>query len=519
MEGKAKGRQQSKAIARSSACAHRLLAPFSCRNPDFSKVDLDYLRDPAHCPVHNGRGRTLAENAESKFSLDAFFAETTTWLAAGTATSLILGWLFLQAFRCCSRAMTHATIVSQVAAPLLAGLALLAGGAFAPSMGAFAVAGLAGLAFFWWRNEIGLAANLLSVSAHGLVANPHLITTALLMSLASLAALVPLLAAGFLALLNGEVVPNPARHGSARCVSPQGEPVLCCSWGTDPWVTPYLVAAALTGLWVALTANQIRVFVVSGAISQWYFAPPSPSLSASVRGTTCRSLRHAFGPSFGSLSLAGLIMAAVETVKEASDRAAREPDAGVLATVLSFCAQCIGGAIEYLTKFATVFMAITGDAFFAAGRRVTDLLARNMLEAFASTIWFTPMVVHLASFCTAAVWGLLGGGAYFFTHRHEQHPGANDAAVTATVLGSLIALFALFVLNFLAGVLLGVLDATFVCWALDRDMHTVSHPEVYDVFAAVPLPGAVVQQPGGGVAYAALGQAGAPPQSQHVARG
>ena len=50
--------------------------------------------------------------------------------------------------------------------------------------------------------------------------------------------------------------------------------------------------------------------------------------------------------------------------------------------------------VEYLTKFATVFLAITGDAFFTAGRKVTDLLVRNLLNTFASTVWFTPLVIQ-----------------------------------------------------------------------------------------------------------------------------
>lgn len=41
-----------------------------------------------------------------------------------------------------------------------------------------------------------------------------------------------------------------------------------------------------------------------------------------------------------------------------------------------------------MLQFATVMMAITGEAFMDAGRRVTDLLARNLLNAFASTIWW-----------------------------------------------------------------------------------------------------------------------------------
>lgn len=44
-------------------------------------------------------------------------------------------------------------------------------------------------------------------------------------------------------------------------------------------------------------------------------------------------------------------------------------------------------------------------------------------------------------------------------------------------------------------------------WAIDKDAATVSHPEVFAVFATVPLPGAVVQQPDDTIAYGA-GQPG-----------
>lgn len=57
--------------------------------------------------------------------------------------------------------------------------------------------------------------------------------------------------------------------------------------------------------------------------------------------------------------------------------------------------------------------------------------------------------------------------------------------------------------------------AVFVCYALDRDSATISQPAVYAVFAAVPLPGAVVEQPDGGMAYGA-GQRAAPEGGPHL---
>lgn len=159
-------------------------------------------------------------------------------------------------------------------------------------------------------------------------------------------------------------------------------------------------------------------------------------------------------------------------------------------------------------------MAITGDAFLTAGRRVTDLLVRNLLDTFASTIWFTPLVIQMAGLAMAVCWGCLSGGIYYLMHR-----GAGEAALgtNSAVLGALAGVISLFVLNFLGGVLLAVLDATFVCWALDKDAQELSQPEIAEILDSVPLKGhSVVEQPGGGFAYAGV-PTDAPPRQTVVA--
>ena len=70
---------------------------------------------------------------------------------------------------------------------------------------------------------------------------------------------------------------------------------------------------------------------------------------------------------------------------------------------------------------------------------------------------FTPLVIRLACFLLAGAWGLLSGGAYYALHRGsalEATPGAN-----AALLGGAVALLTLFILSFLGGILLSVLDA------------------------------------------------------------
>ena len=50
-------------------------------------------------------------------------------------------------------------------------------------------------------------------------------------------------------------------------------------------------------------------------------------------------------------------------------------------SLLSFFLECVFTLIEYITKFATIMAAITGEPFLAAGRKATDLLKRQVLPS------------------------------------------------------------------------------------------------------------------------------------------
>lgn len=485
------------------------------RNP--AALTTDYT-DPASCPLAPGHGRGLLARLQGKapeWSPAQFAQLTGRWLAASAVLALGLGWAFIQLFKSHAHAMTRATIYSQVLIPVVFGVMLLASGAAGASLLFFGLAGLAAFCFHLWRDQVQLATKLLGVSAHALAANSGVITATLLLNLGGLLAIAPLGVLTAFALMNGEVVPNPARDGRATCTDDQGHDVLCCTFAPNGFGQGYTGFAATVMLWTMLLANQIRVFTTSGAVAQWYFAPPGLT---STRGTTLRSLKHALGPQFGSCCLGSLVLTVAEIMRSALENAQQRNDERELSlfTLIQCCliavAQCFWAVIEYLTKFATVMMAISGEAFMDAGRCVTDLLARNLLNAFASTIWFTPLVIRMACFLLAAGWGALTGAAYYALHhgsKLEATPGLN-----ATLLGAAVYVVAQFILAFLGGILLSVLDAVFICWALDKDSQTVSHPEVYAVLETVPLPGAVVEQPDGGIMYGA-GQPGAPPQGQY----
>lgn len=51
------------------------------------------------------------------------------------------------------------------------------------------------------------------------------------------------------------------------------------------------------------------------------------------------------------------------------------------------------------------------------------------------------------------------------------------------------------VLAFLASLLLNVLDAAYVCFAMDRDADACSRPEIHELYSQLPSVGKLVEQP------------------------
>lgn len=71
---------------------------------------------------------------------------------------------------------------------------------------------------------------------------------------------------------------------------------------------------------------------------------------------------------------------------------AQQEGGSLLISLASCLLECVYSLIDYLTKFATVRMAITGEAFLEAARRATDLLARNFLKVCLTPLPSFPLV-------------------------------------------------------------------------------------------------------------------------------
>ena len=138
---------------------------------------------------------------------------------------------------------------------------------------------------------------------------------------------------------------------------------------------------------------------------------------------------------------------------------------------------------------------VAGEMQFSNHIALTGAASSRIIRAHQTTHTATPPPC-------AVCWGMVSGGAYYVLHLGTPALKGSLGAVSGA-LGAAAGLTTLFVLGFLGGILLIVLDAVFLCWAIDKDSQTVSNPQIYEVMETVPLPnaGAVVQQPDGGLEY------------------
>ncbi|KAK9829886.1 hypothetical protein WJX72_008466 [[Myrmecia] bisecta] len=466
------------------------------RNTQFSRlVQPDYLADGKHCPMR----RSLLERApleQQEEDLADFFKHASKWLLFSALGCLVLGLVFLWLFKNHAKPMVRATIRVQVALPVVAGIVLLATGQFTPGLVALLIGALSAFCFWLWRNEIDLCARLLTVAAHGLHANPGLLVFVTGAKATLIGFIVPVFAFTYLAITNGQVAPNGARGGRQECVNSEGAQVPCCQWQPDSWVPAYATLNSIAFLWTTFLIFELRVYVIAGTICQWYFM--APSNQTSTKGFTLRSLRLGLTSSFGSLCFGSAILTAVQMARNAMENARQQRGGNILLCLVACLMECFMQVIEYITKFATMRAAFTGEAFLTAGRSVTDLLKRNFLKAYG-VWWFPPLVLNLASFLLSAVWGL-SVFAMSYASWHKNTNGLQESII----LGVMCFVMALIVLAFFASVLLNVVDAVFLCYAMDKDTQAVTKPEVHEVFSLLPV-GVIVEQPGGSgeVAYGA----------------
>lgn len=488
------------AIAFASSLACGIYALLN-RNKHFTTLyNTDYLNDPAHCPAHPHDRNLLADEGK-EFNPQYFLEASGLCLGVSAVGSVLLGLLLLALFKHRPHGTVGFCAGLQIALPLSMAITAIASGNAGASFPFFFLAGMLALVYWLYRQQLVLVGRLLSQSVRALSALPSMVVAALGLQFVGILVSLPLAASLFAAYTNGAVGPNPrvTKHADSQCLDADGNAVLCCAWVTERWVSWYMALGGIVLTWTSLLVFTIKLYTLSGATAQWYFAPVG---GARLEGATMRSLKYALGPNFGSLALGSWVLTVIQYVRAALEnirQQAAENGGGFLVACIAGCLDLLYSLFQQLTKFGIVTMAVTGDGFWESCRFAFDLLTRNLLNT-VGVWWFPGMILSTTAFLLSAVWGLVAFGVSYASW------GRDDLAMqSGAVLGGVAFVTSMVTLSFINSILLNVVDALYICWAMDIDAGSTTDRYIHEVFSSLPSVkvGPVVENPDGGLAYGA----------------
>jgi len=372
------------------------------------------------------------------------------------------------------------------------------------------VAGVLYVSYLWCaRSKIELTATLIEQSIVVLRTHPALFLVAAVLLVLSLIAYVAVLASAYTLLFgDGEWV-YEAYTGT-------------CEWDYQPWQWAGFLITIIFALWVFELFFAIRFATVSLVTGVWYYdyislaaseedslAPAAASYlkTQTRRAPVATALKLSCTTSFGTMCVASLIITIAEILKRMARQQARN---GLLGLLIACCLTCILSYLEFLTRFAISFHALTGESFCDSARTFTDHCSRHGFTALSVDV-LSSIVLRVGAVVLSRLIGAITAGAVAGRVEEVAFPtGGYERTIFVLLFGVLGFAIALLPLMFAAGIILNVIDASYACLVLDLehgDASAVCKPQLAVAIVTVAKPtNIVIQQPGGGPPVIAIAQ-------------
>lgn len=199
----------------------------------------------------------------------------------------------------------------------------------------------------------------------------------------------------------------------------------------DKPVMNYLMIYHVFGLlWTTQFIQGVATMTIAGAVSSWYFsqlpkeAEADPEIAKlkytmgrmPILGSLYRTVRYYLGTvAFGSLLIAiiqfiRMVFAYIQ--RKMKDQAENNSSIKFIFCCIQCCLKCLQSLVEIVTRNAYVFVALKGDSFCGAGRRVFSLIVNHgsvfaVVNVLGEVLMFLGKVV-ISCVCAWGAYVLLG---------------------------------------------------------------------------------------------------------------
>lgn len=316
--------------------------------------------------------------------------------------------------------------------------------------------------------DIHTASSLLTLTTRLLVANPFLLALSPAVLLATLVASIPFVTLAFRLLLVG------------YATSPNTQ----FEWHIYGWANWAIAGTVGIWLWSWGVARGLLRVTCAGVIGAWYFAdpalPPPPPTSTHIIHA---ALTRATQPSLGSVVLSALIIAGLRLLGLLTAGLRTLPY--YLPPYLRLLSVGAGMAVGYLenvtgtlSKYALVYMGLTGDPFFPSARRARALTAAvesSSVVNYRRRFKTEPSLTILTVAPLTLTFPFALGTYLFVAHTLDAPDQALPAALLAGAVTALVGLFCV-------GLVRDTADTLYICYCIDKDVGERHRDEVFEAF-------------------------------------
>lgn len=247
---------------------------------------------------------------------------------------------------------------------------------------------------------------------------------------------------------------------------------------------------AFVFLWTLAFNHGLAVFVISGAVSMWYFSQNKSKqrdlkVHKMPRFYILDSLARAARYSLGTVALGSLLLAVVSSVRYfvayiqkrlQAQRGAPEYLPRTMRTLVDCVVQCLLGwfqtLLEIVTRYSYIYASIKGESFAQSGRLVFGLLLKHTrLMASVSVLCTTLITLCKLSICVASCLVY-----YSIITNVAEFRAGGESAISSPVI-SLIACFLLaYVISTAFFSVFDVaIDTVLLCYVTDMDENVLRH--------------------------------------------
>ncbi|KAH9958336.1 plasma-membrane choline transporter-domain-containing protein [Russula dissimulans] len=335
------------------------------------------------------------------------------------------------------------------------------------SLALLALAFITGRRLLTLPQMIHSTSSVLTLTTQLLSSQPLLLLLSPTVLLAALLASIPFLTLTFRLLLVGYV----------------SRPSSGFEWHLNGWANWAIALTISMWFWTWAVARGALRVTTAGVIAAWYFADPTLPLPPPMDTHRIRAaLYRATQPSLGSIALAGLLLTLTRMLLLLTFFLRQVPvylpiALRIYTGPLLYAAGYLEDAAGSLSKYALVYVGLTGEGFWVSARRARALVtgAESGAGRFRKNFKSEPplTLLRIAPLTLTLPFALT---AYLFV---AHTLGAPDQALSAALLaGTVTALVGLFCVGLVAD----TADTLYLCYCIDKESGDRRRAEVFELF-------------------------------------